>query len=70
MWWRSIPTGTVITDVYRPLLVEAPEKLVSYFPADAGYSYYIAGSNVVAIDDGYRVVDSIRIPTIRFEVGD
>ena len=68
--WRTaqIPAGTVITEEYRPLLVPAPEKLVSIFPENDAYSYYIAGGNVVVIDEGYHVVDSIRIPSVHFEV--
>ena len=68
--WRTsaIAPGVVITEKERPYLVEAPSDLVSLLPAGSGVRYYVAGGNVVAIDDGYRVVESVRIPSIRFTV--
>lgn len=69
--WRSssIEPGVVIEKEHRPLLVKAPPKLVSVIPASesAKLSYYVAGGNVVAVDPQYRVVESVRIPTVVFE---
>lgn len=68
--WRNqvIEPGTVITEEYRPMLVKAPRQLVSVFPEHEGYRYYIAGGNVVVVDEEYQVIDSLRIPTVRFDV--
>ncbi len=32
--------------------------------------YFVAGSNVVAVDKQFKVVDSIHIPSIKIEVDD
>jgi len=67
--WRTtvIAPGVVVTEKERPFLVEAPADLVSVLPAaSGGVRYYVAGGNVVAVDKEYRVVDSIRIPSIKF----
>ncbi len=66
--WRSrIEPGAVITETERSYLVDAPSDLVQVLPAaSGGVRYYVAGGNVVAVDDRYRVVDSIQIPSIRF----
>lgn len=68
--WRTarIEPGIVIEEEYRPYLVSAPPKLVTVLPEPAGYKYYLAGSNVVAVDSEYRVLDSFRIPSIRYRV--
>lgn len=58
--------GTVITEASRPALVEAPEELVRVLPADeAEVHYYLAGNHLVALDAGYKILDSVRIPTVR-----
>jgi len=67
--WRvsAVASGVVIPETERPYLVEAPPDLVSVLPAPlAGIRYFVAGSNVVAVDRSYKVVDSVQIPTIRF----
>lgn len=62
-----IAPGTVLTENARPYLVEAPPALVKVLPPpQAEVRYYVAGGNVVAIDKTYKVVDSIRIPTLNF----
>ncbi|MES2920593.1 MAG: hypothetical protein V4819_03555 [Verrucomicrobiota bacterium] len=33
-----------------------------------GVRYYVAGSNVVAVDSEYRVVDSVQIPSIKLSI--
>jgi hypothetical protein len=70
-WRSSIAPGLVISERERPMLVAAPPDLVKVLPAPAsGVRYYVAGSNVVAVDSGYRVVDSISIPSIKIDVDD
>jgi hypothetical protein len=67
--WRTsgIRTGVVITEKERPHLIAAPPDLVKVLPAPrAGVTYYVAGSNVVAVDKEYKIVDSVHIPSIKF----
>ena len=66
--WRSrILPGIVIVENERIYLIEAPQDLVDVLPPlPAGFHYYVAGSNVVAVDDNYRIVESFQIPTIVF----
>ncbi|MEO7099374.1 MAG: hypothetical protein ABI162_08425 [Luteolibacter sp.] len=67
--WRTttIAPGVVVSENERSYLVDAPPELVKVLPASsADVHYYIAGSNVVAVDKSYRIVDSIQIPSIRF----
>ena len=67
--WRTsrINPGFMVTENERQYLVMAPPDLVAVLPAISGdVHYYVAGSNVVAVDRNYRVVDSIHIPTIKF----
>ncbi|MES2657956.1 MAG: hypothetical protein V4689_05030 [Verrucomicrobiota bacterium] len=35
-----------------------------------GVRYYVAGSNVVAVDTSYKVIDSVQIPTIKYTDND
>ncbi len=68
-WRATLAPGLVITEKERPYLVEAPSDLVSVLPPSAsGVRYYVAGSNVVAVDSEYRVVDSVQIPSIKLTV--
>jgi hypothetical protein len=67
--WRAsgLRSGVVITEKERPYLITAPPELVKVLPAPrAGVSYYVAGSNVVAVDKEYRVVDTVHVPSIKF----
>ena len=69
--WRSsrIAPGVVVTEKERPYLIAAPPELVKVLPSPrAGVTYYVAGSNVVAVDKEYKVVDSVHIPSIKFVV--
>ena len=69
--WRTtrIAPGLVVTEKERPYLVEAPADLVEVLPPAAmGVRYYVAGSNVVAVDKSYKIVDSIQIPSVKFEM--
>lgn len=72
--WRTtrVAPGVVISEKQRPYLVEAPPELVKVLPAPASQEvrYYVAGGNVVAVDKGYRVVDSIQIPSVKITVED
>ncbi len=66
-WRTSIAPGIVVQETDRSYLVEAPDDLISVLPAPrSGMRYYVAGSNIVAVDSNYRVVDSIPIPSIKF----
>lgn len=70
--WRTtrIAPGLVVTEKQRPYLVEAPPELVKVLPAPVSEDvrYFVAGGNVVAVDKGYRVVDSIQIPSVKITV--
>ena len=66
--WRTapIPAGVVVAEKQRPLLIEAPPELVRVLPAPTpDLRYYVAGSNVIAVNKTYQVVDSIQIPTVK-----
>ncbi len=70
-WRTTLAPGVVITEKERPYLVEAPSDLISVLPTPAsGVRYYVAGSNVVAVDSSYRVVDAVQIPSIKLTVDD
>lgn len=65
--WRTtrIAPGVVVQEKERAYLVDAPAELVKVLPSPAsGVRYYVAGSNVVAVDSSYRIVDSVQIPTV------
>jgi hypothetical protein len=71
--WRTtrIAPGIVVAEKERPYLMEAPPELVQVLPAPStGVRYYVAGSNVVAVDGSYKIVDSIQIPSVKFVVED
>lgn len=66
-WETSrIAPGVVIRETERSFLVDVPQEWVRVFSAHPhDFRYCLAGSNLVAVDKGYKIVDSIRIPTIR-----
>ena len=69
--WRTGPVarGTVVTQEHRAFLMDAPPALIQVLPPPpADVRYYVAGGNVVAVDKTYKVVDSIRIPSVKFDV--
>ena len=69
--WRTtrIAPGTVVTQEQRAFLMEAPPALVKVLPAaQPEVRYYVAGGNVVAVDKTYKIVDSLRIPSVKFDV--
>jgi hypothetical protein len=71
--WRTtrIVPGVVVAEKERSYLVDAPPELVKVLPAPvSGVRYYVAGSNVVALDPTYKVIDSVQIPTIKYTEDD
>lgn len=69
--WRTarITPGVVVSEKERAYLIAAPSDLISILPTPAsGVRYYVAGSNVIAVDANYRVVDSIQVPSVKFTV--
>ncbi|MES2466380.1 MAG: hypothetical protein V4675_03675 [Verrucomicrobiota bacterium] len=69
--WRTtqIPAGTIVTKEQQELLLEAPPALVKVLPAPKPeIRYYVAGGNVIAVDKSYKVVDSLRVPSVKFDV--
>lgn len=71
--WRTpgIVRGKVVGEGDRSALVEAPVELVRVLPAlQPKASYFLAGDYLVAVDRGYKIVDSIRIPTIHLPPGE
>ena len=71
--WRTtrLSTGMVIQEKERPFLMAAPPELIKILPAPREeVRYYVAGSNVVAVDKEYKVVDAIQIPSIKITVDD
>ncbi|MES2438801.1 MAG: hypothetical protein V4584_07035 [Verrucomicrobiota bacterium] len=67
--WRTtrISPGMVVNETQRSYLVDAPPELIKVLPAaSGGVRYYIAGSNVVAVDPSYKIVDSVQIPSIKY----
>lgn len=66
-WRTSVTPGIMVQESDRVHLVAAPPELIKVLPTPAsGVRYYIAGSNIVAVDANYRVVDSIAIPYIKY----
>ena len=67
--WRTtrIAPSVVVTEAQRSYLLDAPADLIKVLPAaSSGIRYYIAGSNVVAVDSSYKIVDSIQIPSVKY----
>lgn len=71
--WRTsrISPGVTVTEEQRSYLMEAPPELVKVLPPPRGeVRYYVAGSNVVAVNKEYKIVDSIQIPSIKFKIAE
>jgi hypothetical protein len=71
--WRTtrIEPGLVLQENQRSYLVAAPPELIKVLPSPGeGIRYYVAGSNVIAVDTKYKVVDSLHIPSIVIKVDD
>lgn len=68
--WRTtrIAPGVIVKEEERPYLIAAPPKLVEVLPKAEKVRYYVAGGNVVGVDEEYRVVDSIQIPSVKIVV--
>ena len=68
-WRTTVRPGVVVAEKQRSYLVAAPPELVKMLPeAREETRYYIAGSNVVAVDKSYKIVDSIHVPSIKLMV--
>lgn len=67
----GIRRGSVIGAEERQALVDIPAELVRMLPADGStVRYYLAGSQLVAVDANYKVLDTIPIPTVRISVNE
>lgn len=67
--WRTgkIGVGETIAEDSREKLLSAPADLVAVMPKPVdGTRYYLAGSNVIAVNGEYRVLDSIHVSTIKY----
>lgn len=60
-------SGRVIPAGERSSLIGVPVELVRVLAAQSGVDvrYFLAGSSLVAVDPAYRVLDAVRIPTVR-----
>ncbi len=68
-WRTRIQPGVVIEQEHRTHLIPAPAELIKVLPpAPEQVTYYVAGGNVVAVDESYKVVDAIQIPSVKIEV--
>lgn len=70
--WDStgIASGRIVPESERSLLVDAPVELARVLPrSQVEVCYYLAGGYLVAVDPGYKILDSVRIPTVRSDVG-
>lgn len=66
----GIRRGVMVRENERSALLEAPAELVRVLPADfQNVRYFLAGCNLVAVNGSYKVLDSIRIPTVRLPDG-
>ncbi len=65
----GISAGAVIRENERSALVDAPVELVRVLPHETEVRYFLAGGNLVAVNGNYKVLDSVRIPTIRLSGG-
>ena len=65
-WTKSpLAAGIVVQESDRGYLLGPPPELVRVLPASRqDLRYYVAGCNLVAVDPNFKVVDSVRIPSI------
>lgn len=65
--WRSkITSEAFILERERPYLTPAPTELGKVLPnLGPEIRYYVAGSNVVALDRSFKVLDGMQVPTIK-----
>ena len=63
---RSLQRGYRVPSDYRSYLVTAPTDLISLLGGalTGGQRYYLAGSNLIVVDQYYDVVDVVYLPTI------
>lgn len=67
----GVSVGQIVKESERAGLLDAPSDLVRVFPPQPeGVRYCLAGNQLIVVDGNCRVLDSIRIPTIRLIGGD
>ncbi len=68
-WTHSaLNRGAIIAGSERAHLVNVPAELLRVFPGHLReIDYYLAGSNLVAVDKSYRIVDAIYIPSTQYQ---
>ena len=65
---RGLQRGYRVPSDYRSSLVAAPVDLISILGGalTGGQNYYLAGSNLIVVDQYYNVVDVVYLPSIVF----
>jgi hypothetical protein len=67
----EVSVGKIVKESERAGLMEAPSELVRVFPPQPqGVRYCLAGNQLIVVDGNCRVLDSVRIPTIRLTGSD
>jgi len=68
----GIASGLMIPENERSFLIELPVELtrVLAVQSEVEVRYYLAGTSLVAVDAGYKVMDFVPIPTLRPGDGD
>ncbi len=63
----GIVAGMVIPESERSYLIDLPMELVRVLAvqSEVEVRYFLAGSSLVAVDSGYKVMDVVRIPMMR-----
>lgn len=65
--WSEPVVGRVIEERERIALVPAPTELARVLAAESKeeVSFYLVGRYLVAVDRNYKILDIVRIPTLR-----
>ncbi|MEO5715196.1 MAG: hypothetical protein ABIT37_17085 [Luteolibacter sp.] len=68
---QGMAAGTVVPQGEREFLTEVPVELVRVLAAQSEVKvrFYLAGASLVALDAGGKVLDVVRIPTVRLDDG-
>ena len=62
---RSIQRGYQVPTEHQSLLVAAPSDLVELMgETPQGYTYHLAGSNLIVVDKSFEVIDVVYLPTV------